>query len=678
MKFFQQLGKSMMLPVACLPICGLLMGLGYLICPNAMQGGEISGFIGCTGYFLVCAGGALINHIALLFAIGVGVGMAEDNDGAAAISALVSWLILITLLNPNTVTVLLPNIAGNSTYLMAFEKIENPFIGILSGLIGAFCYNKFHKTKLPAWLAFFSGKRSTVIVSGLVSLVASFILLFLWPLLFSGLTALGMTIAKLGPVGAGLYAFLNRLLIPFGLHHALNNVFWFDTIGLGDLSHFWAGETSADVSWSLGMYMSGFFPCMMFGVPAAIFAMIRSAKPDRRKAAAAILLSSALCSFVCGVTEPFEFSFMFLCPPLYVVYALLYGIVTFITVVSGFRAGFCFSGGVTDLIFSSSMPASAKTWLIIPLGLLAFVLFYLVFRIMITKLNLKTPGREDNEENEENTDGNQNNSSASSTGKEDKYTVMAKTILRGLGGAGNILTIDNCITRLRLEVKDPGKVNDSIIRSSGATGVMRPGKNSIQVIIGTTVQFVADEMKRLYHEPASSSIECVVADQNNADNAASNDATLKDAPSNDTTVAVSVADHESSSDEGMRIPFKEIFSPAMGKIVPMEEIPDPVFSSGDMGDCFGIIPVNDEIYAPISGSVSVVAVTGHAIGIQGNDMAVLIHVGIDTVGLNGEGFTVLVKEEEQISEGQLLMHADIDFIKSKGLNPMIIVVRLPE
>ncbi len=651
MKFLQQLGKAMMLPVACLPICGLLMGVGYLICPNAMQGGEISGFVACTGYFLVCAGGALINHIAILFAIGVGIGMAENNDGAAAISALVSWLILIVLLNPETVKVLLPNLAENSTRLMAFEKIENPFIGILSGLIGAFCYNRFHKTKLPAWLAFFSGKRSTVIISGLVSLVASFILLFLWPLLFSGLTALGMAIAKLGPAGAGLYAFLNRLLIPFGLHHALNNVFWFDTIGLGDLSHFWAGETSADVSWSLGMYMSGFFPCMMFGVPAAVLAMIRCAKADRRKAAATILLSTALCSFVCGVTEPFEFSFMFLSPVLYLVYSLLYGIVTYITVISGFRAGFCFSGGVTDLFFSSSMPASAKTWLIIPLGLLAFVLFYLVFRIMITKLNLKTPGREDYVEN---VGENQTVSPVSSNKKEDSYTAMARTILRGLGGAGNILSIDNCITRLRLEVKDITKVDDSVIRSSGAAGVIRPGKNSVQVIIGTTVQFVADEMKRLYNEPDSSSLECAVSDIEITD---------------DTTP---------SSADGIHNPINEILSPAIGKRIPMAEIPDPVFSSGAMGECFGIIPANGEIYAPISGEIATVATTGHAIAIQGDDIAVLIHVGIDTVNLKGEGFSVLVKEGEQVSEGQLLMHADIDFIKSKGFNPMIIVVQLSE
>ena len=392
MKYLQKLGKALMLPVSVMPICGLLMGLGYLLCPAAMQGGEIAGFAAQAGYFLIKAGGALIDHIAWLFAIGVGIGMSENNDGTGAIAALVSWLMIITLLNADTVKTLIPAAAEDSARIMAFSKIENPFIGILSGIIGSVCYNRFHKTKLPDWLSFFSGKRAVAIIAGVVSIAASFLLLIIWPLVFSGLTALGRGIEQLGPAGAGIYAFLNRLLIPFGLHHALNNVFWFDTIGLGDLTHFWAGETSADVTWSLGMYMSGFFPCMMFGVPGAALAIIRGAKPERKKAAVGILLSSAVCAFVCGVTEPFEFSFMFLSPLLYLAYSRMYGIVTLVTVVTGFRAGFSFSAGATDLLFSASLPAAAKTWLIIPLGILAFGMFYGVFRLMITRMTLKTPG----------------------------------------------------------------------------------------------------------------------------------------------------------------------------------------------------------------------------------------------------------------------------------------------
>ena len=492
MKYLQKLGKSLMLPVSCLPVCGLLMGLGYLLCPAAMQGGTMEGLAAQIGFLLIRAGGALVDQIPLLFAVGVGIGMSDGSDGVGGLSALVSWLMITTLLSVDTVKTLIPGLAEDTGKTLAFSKIANPFIGILSGVIGSWCFNRFHTVRLPDWLSFFSGKRCVTIFSGLVSVAVSFVLLFIWPLFFSGLTAVGKEIADLGAPGAGIYAFLNRLLIPVGLHHALNNVFWFDTIGLGDLSHFWAGETSADVGWSLGMYMSGFFPCMMFGVPGAVLAMIRSAKPEKRKAVSGMLLSTAVCAFVCGITEPFEFAFMFLSPVLYVVYALLYGIVTYITVISGFRAGFSFSGGATDLFFSASLPAAQRTWLILPLGLLAFVLFYGVFRFMIQKWNLKTPGRE---ENTESVPG--NGTADPVTASSGDQNGMAGTILRGLGGAENILSLDHCVTRLRLELRDPTLLNEAVIRSTGVPGIIRPGKNAVQVIVGTHVQFVADEMCRL-------------------------------------------------------------------------------------------------------------------------------------------------------------------------------------
>lgn len=283
MKFLQKLGKALMLPVAVLPICGILMGIGYMLCPETMQGGDIQGAADMIGLFLVKAGGALIDNMAILFVIGVGVGMSDKNDGTGGIAALASWLMMTTLLSTKFVTVIIPSIADSATKTLAFNKIENPFIGILAGIIGAMCYNKFKDTKLPNWLSFFSGKRCVAIVSGVVSILVSVVLLFVWPLLFGALVSVGKAIVKLDIVGAGIYAFLNRLLIPTGLHHALNNVFWFDTIGLGDLQHFWAGQTSSDVSWSLGMYMSGFFPCMMFGIPGAALAMIKCAKPAKKK-----------------------------------------------------------------------------------------------------------------------------------------------------------------------------------------------------------------------------------------------------------------------------------------------------------------------------------------------------------------------------------------------------------
>ena len=305
-------------------------------------------------------------------------------------------------------------------------------------------------------------------------------------MVYGGLVAVGESIVGLGALGAGIYTFLNRLLIPTGLHHALNSVFWFDAAGINDLGKFWAGEMLNGAGGPAGMYMSGFFPSMMFGIPAAALAIVHSAKPERRKEAAGLVGAAALCAFVCGVTEPFEFAFMFLAPALYVIYALLYGIFTFVTVSLGFRAGFSFSAGLTDLIFSSQLPAANKTWLILPLGAAAAVVFYIVFRFAIKAFDLKTPGREDDSEDE-----------TKIVLANDDFTTMASVILEGLGGKENITSVDNCITRLRLEIKDYTAVNEKKIKSAGVSGVIRPSKTAVQVIIGPKVQFVADEFKKL-------------------------------------------------------------------------------------------------------------------------------------------------------------------------------------
>lgn len=488
MKYLQKLGKAMMLPVAALPICGILMGLGYALAPAAMgAAGATEGFAYVLGVFLIKAGAALIDNMAILFAIGVGVGLAKDKDGTAGLAGMISYLMITTLLNPDTVSTIAPGMIASEINQVAFAKIGgNAFIGILAGIVGGICYNKFKGTKLPDVLAFFSGKRSVAIVTAVVSIVVAAILLFVWPVIFGGLVALGNAIVGLDAVGAGIYAFLNRLLIPTGLHHALNNVFWFDTIGLGDLSAYWSAKTSADMGWSVGMYMAGFFPCMMFGIPGAALAIIQTAKPGKKKNAIGIVGAAAVCAFICGVTEPFEFAFMFLAFPLYVVYAALYGIFTTIAVALGFRAGFCFSAGATDLIFSASLPAAANTWLILPLGAAAFIVFYFVFKFAITKWDLKTPGREDDQEGELKIDL-----------ANDDYTTMAQIILEGLGGKENVTSIDHCITRLRLEVKDRLLVDEKKIKSSGASGVIRPGKTAVQVVIGPKVQFVYEEFKKI-------------------------------------------------------------------------------------------------------------------------------------------------------------------------------------
>ena len=496
MKTLQKLGKALMLPVAVLPICGILMGLGYALAPAVMGAqGATEGFAYVLGFFLIKAGGALIDNMAILFAIGVAVGLAEESDGTAGLAGLVSWLMITNLLSTGVVSVIAPGMMASEVNAVAFSKIANPFTDILSGIIGATCYNKFKNTKLPDVLAFFGGKHSVAIVTGLVSIVVSAILLFVWPVVFGALVAVGNGIKGLGVVGVGLYAFLNRLLIPTGLHHALNNVFWFDTIGLGDLTAYWGalveGDTMANgtlINWSVGSYMAGFFPCMMFGIPGAACAMIATAKSNKKKAAIGLVGAAAVCAFLCGVTEPFEFAFMFLAFPLYVVYSALYGVFAAITVALGFRAGFCFSAGATDLIFSASLPAHANTWMIIPLGIAAFVVFYLVFKFAITKFDLKTPGREDEDAEA---------AEANITLANNDFTAIASGVLAAVGGKGNVANVDYCATRLRFEVKDSTAVNEKAVKAAGAAGVIRPSKTACQVVIGPKVQFVYDELKKM-------------------------------------------------------------------------------------------------------------------------------------------------------------------------------------
>ena len=481
MKYFQKLGKALMLPVACLPICGILMGIGYILAPAAMagevQGFTAAGFLYSVGLFLIKAGGALIDNMSWLFAIGVAVGMSDDNDGAAGLAGLVSMYMITTLLSSGTVA----GITGKEAD-PAFGKIVNQFVGIISGLIGATCYNKYKTVKLPDALAFFSGRRAVAIFTALYSIAAALVLFFVWPVVYGVLVAMGMTFIGMGALGAGIYAFFNRLLIPFGLHHALNSVFWFDVAGINDLGNFW-GNTG--VLGQTGMYMTGFFPFMMFGLPAACLAMYHTAKPEKKQIAYGLLASAAFCSFFTGVTEPIEFAFMFLAPGLYVVHALLAGITAGITVALPIRAGFSFSGGAVDMVLSSFTPLAQNPWLLIPIGLVVGVIYYVVFRFVITKFDLKTPGREDDDDETSVVLANNN------------FTEVAAIILEGVGGAANVTSIDNCITRLRLEVKDYTAVDEKKIKSAGIAGIIRPGKTSVQVIVGTQVQFVADEFKKL-------------------------------------------------------------------------------------------------------------------------------------------------------------------------------------
>ena len=472
MKYLQRLGKSLMLPVAALPVASILMGIGYWIDPSGWGANNV------IAAFLLKAGGALIDNMAILFAIGVAVGMSDDNDGTAGLAGLVSWLVITTVLSTGAVAMFKG--IDVAEVPAAFSKIQTQFVGILSGLIGATCYNKFKGTKLPDALGFFSGKRSVAIMTALASLAAALVLFFIWPVVYNALVSFGKAIVSTGAIGSGIYAFFNRLLIPFGLHHALNSVFWFDVAGINDLGNFWAGTGTQGVT---GMYMTGFFPVMMFGLPAGALAMYHTAKDNKKKAVYGLLLAAALSSFFTGVTEPLEFAFMFLAPGLYVVHAALTGVSAVITTLLPVRAGFNFSAGLVDWVLSFKAPMAENPLWLIPIGLVFAVLYYVAFRFVITKFNLKTPGREDEDELTENTtiSGDMNE--------------LAKAYIKALGGAENIVSVDNCVTRLRLGVKDNSIIVDKNLTALGARGVIRPGKGNIQVIVGTNVQFVADAVK---------------------------------------------------------------------------------------------------------------------------------------------------------------------------------------
>ncbi|WP_284141207.1 MULTISPECIES: N-acetylglucosamine-specific PTS transporter subunit IIBC [unclassified Virgibacillus] len=479
MKYFQRLGRSLMLPVAVLPAAAILMGIGYWIDPSGWGEGS------AVAAFLIKAGSAIIDNIPILFAVGISLGMAKEKDGSAALSGLVAFLVVTTLLSTNTVA-LLQGIDPESVNA-AFGKISNAFIGIISGIVAANMYNRFSHVQLPDALAFFSGKRLVPIMTSFAMILAAAVLFFVWPVIYTGLVNFAESISKLGAAGAGLYGFFNRLLIPTGLHHALNSVFWFDVAGIDDIGKFWSGEGVKGVT---GMYQAGFFPIMMFGLPAAALAMYHTAKTKRKKQTASLMLAAGFAAFFTGVTEPIEFAFMFLAPALYFVHAVLTGLSLAIAAMFNWTAGFGFSAGFVDFFLSSKLPLANEPYMLIVQGLVFAVIYYFLFRFLITKFNLKTPGREDEEIVEEVTGD-------ESGDKQDRFALMAAKIYEGLGGAENVTSVDNCTTRLRVEVKDMDKVDEGKIKATNVPGINVVGKHSIQVIVGTNVQFVADEIGKL-------------------------------------------------------------------------------------------------------------------------------------------------------------------------------------
>lgn len=478
--YLQKIGKALMVPVAVLPAAAILLGLGYWIDPVGWGGESV------LAAFFIKSGGAIIDNMPILFAIGVAFGMSKDKNGSAALAGLVSFLVVTTLLSPGAVG-MIKGIPANEVPA-GFAKINNQFTGILCGVISSALYNKFSEVELPKFLSFFSGKRLVPIISSFVMMLVSFILMYIWPAVYSGLVSFGEGISKLGPVGAGIYGFFNRLLIPVGLHHALNSVFWFDVAGINDIPNFLGGAKSiaegTAVIGKTGMYQAGFFPIMMFGLLGACLAFVKTAKPANRAKISSIMLAAGFASFFTGVTEPIEFAFMFVAPGLYLLHAILTGISVFIAASMHWMAGFGFSAGFIDLVLSTRNPLAQGWYMLIIQGLVFFVIYYVVFKFAIEKFNLKTPGREDDEVE------------ATETVKVTSNTELATALLPLLGGKSNIINIDNCTTRLRLDVVDSSVVKEGEIKKL-VPGVLKPSKTAVQVIVGPEVEFVAIELKKL-------------------------------------------------------------------------------------------------------------------------------------------------------------------------------------
>jgi PTS system N-acetylglucosamine-specific IIC component len=480
--YFQKVGKALMVPVAVLPAAAILMGIGYWIDPNGW------GSNSALAAFLIKSGAAIIDNMPVLFAIGVAYGMSKDKDGAAALAGFVGFLVVTTLLSPASVA-MIQNIAP-SDVSAAFGKINNQFVGILVGVVASEIYNRFSSVELHKTLAFFSGKRLIPILMSIAGIVISFVLMFVWPAIYSGLVSFGSSIQDFGAAGAGIYAFFNRLLIPVGLHHALNSVFWFDVAGINDIPNFLGGaksiaEGTATVGVT-GMYQAGFFPIMMFGLPGAALAMYHTAKAKNKDQVASIMVAAGFAAFFTGVTEPLEFAFMFLAPALYVVHAALTGLSVFIAASMQWISGFGFSAGLVDMVLSSQNPLSVNWYMLVLQGLVFFGVYYSVFRFAIVKFNLKTPGREDDE-----VEASNGVTGSKETGE------LAKQYLKALGGHGNLENIDACITRLRLTLKDSSLANEKTLKGLGAMGVVKLGSNNLQVILGPLAEIVAGEMKKI-------------------------------------------------------------------------------------------------------------------------------------------------------------------------------------
>lgn len=651
----QRVGRSFMLPIALLPVAGLLLGIGSSFTNETMLAAYGLNSVIHPGTLIYTildvmsqTGSAVFNNLALLFAMGVAIGMARKEKEVAALSGAVAYIIM------NTAIQAMINAAGgvdampanSTTTMLGITTLQmGVFGGIVVGLGVAALHNKFYKIELPQVLAFFGGTRFVPIISSIVYLVVGIAMFYIWPVVQSGIAALGALVLASGYAGTFIYGLLERALIPFGLHHVFYMPFWQTAVGgtaiidgvtvTGAQNIFFAelaSKSTTVFSVSATRFMAGKFPFMMFGLPGAALAMYHCAKPEKKKAAGGLLLSAALTAFLTGITEPLEFTFIFVALPMYAVHCVLAGLSFMLMHILNVGVGMTFSGGLIDLVLFGAMQGNAKThWIwVVVVGAVYFVLYYLIFRFMISKFDYKTPGRDDAEEVKLYTRADVNaRSAASGSNAPAGDDPVSALIVEGLGGTDNLSDVDCCATRLRCTVKDAALVRQDVLKASGASGVICKG-NGVQVVYGPKVAVIKAKLEDY----------------------------LENAPK--TPAAAPAAPAAAAKDTVLAACLT-------GTVVPLAEVKDEAFASGALGDGIAIEPAVGELVAPADGEISSTFDTHHAVGMTTVDGAeLLMHIGIDTVKLGGKYFTYLVNEGDKVRKGQPLIRFDIEAIKAEG------------
>ncbi|HCW9333011.1 TPA: glucose-specific PTS transporter subunit IIBC [Staphylococcus aureus] len=644
----QRIGKALMLPVAILPAAGLLLAIGTAIQGEALQ--HYLPFIQNGGVqnvakLMTAAGSIIFENLPMIFALGVAIGLA-GGDGVAAIAAFVGYIIMnktmgdFLQVTPKNVT----DPASGYASILGIPTLQTGvFGGIIIGALAAWCYNKFYNINLPSYLGFFAGKRFVPIMMATTSFILAFPMALIWPTIQSGLNAFstGLLDSNTG-VAVFLFGFIKRLLIPFGLHHIFHAPFWFEfgswKNAAGEIIHgdqrIFIEQIREGAHLTAGKFMQGEFPVMMFGLPAAALAIYHTAKPENKKVVAGLMGSAALTSFLTGITEPLEFSFLFVAPLLFFIHAVLDGLSFLTLYLLDVHLGYTFSGGFIDYVLLGVLPNKTQWWLVIPVGLVYAVIYYFVFRFLIVKLKYKTPGREDKQ----------------SQAVTASATELPYAVLEAMGGKANIKHLDACITRLRVEVNDKSKVDVPSLKDLGASGVLEVG-NNMQAIFGPKSDQIKHEMQQIMNGQV-----------------VENPTTMED----DKDETVVVAEDKSATSELSHI----VHAPLTGEVTPLSEVPDQVFSEKMMGDGIAIKPSQGEVRAPFNGKIQMIFPTKHAIGlVSDSGLELLIHIGLDTVKLNGEGFTLHVEEGQEVKQGDLLINFDLDYIRNHAksdITPIIV------